>query len=431
MRQYAGLTAARPGEHQIVPAWRAHRLALRRIERVKQMGNVHRLIVPTAAWFHPFVGTDDPAPTLTAASARHNVSMTIPTSPPGWRALRNRPMTWVLLFWFSLGLLYVPQQLIMAAVRGASDPDPVIILSNFGIWIIWAAFTPIVWRITQRWPIREQHAARGFGVHALAALLLAGVHLLLMVIWLTLIGRSEPPGKLVVMQLSGVTATNIMLYALTAIACHGYAWWRRYLEVERSHVDAQLTALRAQLDPHFLFNTLNALAELAHQDASLTERLILRLSELLRRSLSDSDKHFATLAEELDFLEAYLDIHRALMRDRLQVDIDVTAELRSLVVPSLLLQPLVENAIRHGLAPKRDGGRVRVQARRDGAALEVIVSDDGVGGRAPLQEGIGLGNLRRRLDVLYGGVARMQATGRTNGGFEVRLLLPPQPVEIV
>ncbi|MBL0030065.1 MAG: histidine kinase [Rhodanobacteraceae bacterium] len=339
-------------------------------------------------------------------------------------------MTWVALFWFSLGLLYVPQQLIMAAVRGASDPDPVIILSNFGIWIIWAAFTPVVWRITQRWPIREQHTARSFGVHALAALLLAGVHLVLMVLWLKLIGRSEAPDKLVVLQLSGVTATNIMLYALTAIACHGYAWWLRYLEVERSRIEAQLTALRAQLDPHFLFNALNALAELAHQDAALTERLILRLSELLRRSLSGSDQHFATLAEELDFLEAYLDIHRALMRGRLQVDIDVAADLRGAAVPSLLLQPLVENAIRHGLAPKREGGRVCVQARRDAGTIEIIVSDDGVGGRAPLREGIGLGNLRRRLDVLYRGAARMQAAGRTQGGFEVRLLLPPPPVEI-
>lgn len=339
-------------------------------------------------------------------------------------------MTWVALFWLSLGLLYVPQQLIMAAVRGASDPDPVIILSNFGIWIIWAAFTPIVWRITQRWPIREVQIARSFGVHAAAALALAAVHLVLMVIWLRLIGRSEPVDKLVVLQLSGVTATNIMLYALTAIACHGYAWWLRYREAERLRVEAQLTALRAQLDPHFLFNTLNALAELAHQDASLTERLVLRLSELLRRSLSGSEQHVSTLAEELDFLEAYLDIHRALMRGRLQVEIDVAPELRGATVPNLLLQPLVENAIRHGLAPKREGGRIDLQARRVGDDLEITVADDGVGASAPAREGIGLGNLRRRLDVLYRGGAGMVASGRSQGGFEVRLRLPPQPVEI-
>ena len=345
-----------------------------------------------------------------------------------WRRLRMHPMLWVTLFWLCLALLYVPQQLIMAAVRGASDPDPVIILSNFGIWIIWAAFTPLVWRISQRWPIHEGMLATRLGVHLLAALMLAAVHLPLMVGWLKLIGRSEPIEKLVVLQLSGVTATNIMLYALTAIACHGYAWLLRYREVERLRVEAQLTALRAQLDPHFLFNTLNALAELAHQDASLTERLILRLSELLRRSLSGGEQHWATLAEELDFLAAYLDIHHALMRDRLRVEIEVDAALGAERVPRLLLQPLVENAIRHGLAPKRDGGTVRVSARRDGELLRLTVSDDGVGGRAPLREGIGLGNLRRRLDVLYRGQADMQVEGLTGRGFQVRLALPhPAP----
>jgi two-component system LytT family sensor kinase len=350
---------------------------------------------------------------------------------PFLQRLSRHPMTWVSLFWLGLGLLYVPQQLIMAAVRGASDPDPVIVLSNFGIWIIWSVFTPVVWRITRRWPIREGRIARHLGVHALAALLLAAVHLFLMVAWLKAIGRSEPVDKLVVLQLSGVTATNIMLYALTAIACHGYAWLLRYREVERLRVEAQLTALRAQLDPHFLFNTLNALAELAHQDAALTEHLILRLSELLRRSLSGSAQHVATLSEELDFLEAYLDIHRALMRGRLQIEIDVAPDLRGAAVPNLLLQPLVENAIRHGLAPKREGGRVCVQARRANDGIEIIVSDDGVGATsAPAREGIGLGNLRRRLDVLYRGTAAMHASGRSLGGFEVRLLLPPQPVEI-
>lgn len=339
-------------------------------------------------------------------------------------------MTWVALFWLALGMLYVPQQLIMAAVRGASDPDPVIILSNFGIWIIWALFTPVVWRITRRWPIREDRAARHFGMHALAAVALAAVHLGLMLAWLRLIGRSEPVERLVVLQLSGVTATNIMLYALTAIACHGYIWWQRYREAERLRVEAQLTALRAQLDPHFLFNTLNALAELAHQDAALTERLILRLSELLRRSLSGSEQHFSTLAEELDFLAAYLDIHHALMRERLRVDIDVPERLRGDLVPSLLLQPLVENAIRHGLAPKREGGRVCVQARRDGALLEIGVLDDGGGAPSPLREGIGLGNLRRRLQVLYAGNAELHAQARAAGGFEVRVRLPSPPPEL-
>jgi LytS/YehU family sensor histidine kinase len=118
------------------------------------------------------------------------------------------------------------------------------------------------------------------------------------------------------------------------------------------------------------------------------------------------------------------------MRGRLQVDIDVPSELRGAAVPNLLLQPLVENAIRHGLSPKREGGRVCVQAHRAADGIEIVVSDDGVGASMPAREGIGLGNLRRRLDVLYRGTAGMRAAGRSGGGFEVRLQLPPQPVEI-
>lgn len=350
--------------------------------------------------------------------------------PDSWQRRLGHPMTWVALFWFGLGLLYVPQQLIMAAVRGANDPDPVIILSNFGIWMIWAAFTPLVWRITRRWPIREGRIARHFGVHAMAALLLAMLHLALMVLWLKLIGRSESLEQLVILQLSGVTATNIMLYALTVIACHGYQWWRRYQEVERLRVEAQLTALRSQLDPHFLFNTLNALAELAHQNADLTEHLILRLSELLRRSLSVSTQHFVTLAEELDFLDAYLDIHRALLRERLRVEIDVPTDLLSATIPSLVLQPLVENAIRHGIAPRREGGCIKVSARRHDPHIEIVVGDDGVGSGSTAHEGIGLGNLRHRLEALYRGGARMTAGNKPQGGYEVRIELPPQSTEI-
>lgn len=367
---------------------------------------------------------------LRVKPTRHNAGMSSESLPLSlWRRLRVHPMLWVTAFWFFLSMLYVPQQLIIAALRGSRDPSLVIILSNFGIFMIWALFTPLVWRITRRWPIPGSAFAKRLGIHLLSALVLAGLHLLLMVLWLKLIGRSEDWTRLVQLQLSGVTATNIMLYSLAAIACHGYDWWLRYGEVERSRVEAQLTALRSQLDPHFLFNTLNALAELAHQDAALTERLILRLSELLRRSLGDTAEHWTTLAEELDFLAAYLEIHHALMRDRLRVQIEVEPELRNERVPRLMLQPLVENAIRHGLAPKRDGGTVRVSARRDGTMLRIGVSDNGVGGRAPPREGIGLGNLRRRLEVLYRGAALMQVEGLTNGGFEVRIALPPPPPE--
>nr|WP_274622418.1 histidine kinase [Myxococcus fulvus] len=201
----------------------------------------------------------------------------------------------------------------------------------------------------------------------------------------------------------------------------------RASQLEAQLAQAQLQLLRSQLQPHFLFNTLHAISALMHRDVESADRMVGQLSELLRASLERDGRHEVPLSEELELLSPYLDIERTRFSDRLQVDVDVAEDARDALVPSLLLQPLVENAIRHGIAPRRGPGKVWVRVRRAGARLAVEVEDDGVGppaGRTELEEGIGLGATRARLERLHGAEQSVTWKARAPSGFLLSLSLP-------
>ena len=188
--------------------------------------------------------------------------------------------------------------------------------------------------------------------------------------------------------------------------------------------NAQLSALGMELQPHFLFNTLNAIASLVHSDPNAADRMIARLSTLLRRTLDAGREPLATLEEELSLLELYLDIQRVRFGDRLQVRIDVADDARGAQVPRLLLQPLVENAMQHGLAPKLGRVSLDVQAQRVDMTLHLEVRDDGVGLAPSIQEGTGLTNTRARLQQLYSQHHRIELATQPSGGTRVHLAFP-------
>lgn len=198
-------------------------------------------------------------------------------------------------------------------------------------------------------------------------------------------------------------------------------------ELKAQLAEARLDVLRAQLDPHFLFNTLNAVSALVERDPRGVRRMIARLSELLRHTLEGSADEIA-LGRELELLDRYLDIMRVRFGDRLRVAIDVPGELREALVPNLLLQPLVENAIKHAVAPREEGGHVTVRARRDGSALVLEVLDDGPGPGAsdiPVGSGVGLSNSRARLAALYGTAQHLHLRQRGDApGAVVEVSLP-------
>lgn len=205
---------------------------------------------------------------------------------------------------------------------------------------------------------------------------------------------------------------------------------QRSLRIEQLKGDltgVQLEVLRAQLQPHFLFNVLNSVSELIHRDPDAADAMIVRLSRLLRFSLATRMEHEIPLAEEIEGLRAYADIEQARFPQRLEVEYDIPLELHDVLVPPLLLQPIVENAIKHGLAQSDGRGQIVVRAREEGGMLWLSVSDTGAGpdpSKASSGFGVGMGNTRRRLSRLYGPAHRVHIRSRSEGGAQVDLELP-------
>jgi two-component system, LytTR family, sensor kinase len=195
-------------------------------------------------------------------------------------------------------------------------------------------------------------------------------------------------------------------------------------ELHAQVTDARLNALHAQLNPHFLFNTLNAVSTLVDEDPPAARRMIARLSDLLRHTLGKGDEQEITLARELEMLRRYLDIMEVRFQDRLDVSIETDASLDDALVPNLVLQPLVENAFRHGLAQIQTVGRVAVRAVRDDGELVLTVRDNGRGPANPVREGVGLTNTRARLTQLYGGRQRLALSPDEGGGAVVEVRVP-------
>ena len=185
--------------------------------------------------------------------------------------------------------------------------------------------------------------------------------------------------------------------------------------MRRLATEAELRALRAQLNPHFLFNALTSIGYLIEANPTRAIDALMRLTSLLRGVLYRSTTELTTLGDEMDLVRAYLDLEQIRFEDRLTVVVDVPTDLRGRWIPTLMLQPLVENAIKHGLEPLRTGGTVRISAATDGTVLQVIVADSGRGAVPPTASGIGLRNLTDRLHALYGGHATLEITASADG----------------
>jgi two-component system LytT family sensor kinase len=289
----------------------------------------------------------------------------------------------------------------------------------FSEWWLWALLTPIVVWLGRRFPLNSRTWPRSLAVHAIAGTALAlaktmadrAVFAVITGFWMYI--------------LASTFALQLVVYAAIVAATHGLEYYRRSREreqLERRLADTRLQLLNMQLQPHFLFNTLNTIAELVHEDPDAADRMITALADLLRRSLALGGTQEIPLESELELLDTYLGIQKARFGDRLDVRVSIADDARGARVPILLLQPIVENAIKHGLA-----ARLELQVRVDGDGIVLEVTDEGTGatdealkGRA----GIGLGNTRERLAALYGPAASLDLVNVPGGGARVTVRLP-------
>ena len=194
----------------------------------------------------------------------------------------------------------------------------------------------------------------------------------------------------------------------------------------RAGLRAELRALQARTNPHFLFNSLNTAAGLIEEDPAAAEQVIERLAGLFRYSLRGSERSWVRLSEEVEAVRGYLEVEAIRLGERLTSEVSVAPELAEVLVPPLVLQPLVENAVLHGVAPRKEGGRVSVAASRTDSTLVLSVSDDGHGpGSSPHRgSGTSMVDLEKRLQMVYGGDARFSSAAGAEGGFRVDLSLP-------
>jgi len=303
---------------------------------------------------------------------------------------------------------------------------------------LWAAFTPLVAWLAFRYTIASPARARTLAVHFAAGVLLAVVHgTLFALLYPRLMGMPFGLAR----QLRGVPSVLIaflLANLLTYWGVVGVCWTMQAVKLSRerelrsSQLEAQLAGarlerLQTQLHPHFLFNALNSVLPLVFRDRDAAARTISRLEELLRRSLEADAAQLVPLSRELEFLEMYLEIQKTRFQDRLRVAFDVPAELLAARVPNLILQPIVENAIKHGVSAQPGAGSVEISARRVNGMLVLTVRDDGPGlMESPRTGGSGLGlaNTRERLQQLYGDDHRLALENVDSGGVEVTLGLP-------
>jgi two-component system, LytTR family, sensor kinase len=289
----------------------------------------------------------------------------------------------------------------------------------------YALFVPPLFLLVRRFPLDRAHWKSS------APILLAASFIFTFFRWVIL-----NPIESRLLHISGGFARDVLgpMYSLWTIVAvsQAFEFYRRAQDRERQAAElrerltqSRLDALRSQLHPHFLFNTLNGAASLMHTDVAGADRMLTQLSDLLRSTLNNTAAHEIPLGEELELLQRYLDIMQVRFHDRLTVEVDAPLEARSALVPAFLLQPLVENALEHGIAARPGPGTVRVQAVRDDGWLTITVTDDGPGPGADMIAGIGIANTRDRLTELYGDAQELTlGVVDARGGGEVRVTLP-------
>jgi signal transduction histidine kinase len=335
--------------------------------------------------------------------------------------------------WTAIGLVFALPNLGMR-------PAKMVLLSALGMWWSWGLLAFGIIAIDARLPFSAVQLRRRIAAHVVLSLLFTSLFVYVFNAMLALFGLQgwsvvrDP--HLYMNALRGMFLWNLLIYWVIAGGWLAYRYNQSYVSselrserLERQFSEARLNVLRMQLNPHFLFNALNTISSQVERDPRLARAMIEHLGDLLRLSLESKDKQEVPLAEEMEFLEHYVAIQKIRFGEHLKIEVAVTPEARTAWVPSLFLQPLVENAIRHGVSRRASGGTVEISAARVDGRVKIRVADDGVGLPAgwdlERSEGLGLAATRERIAGLYPDArSRFEIRNREGGGTEVEVDIP-------
>jgi two-component system, LytTR family, sensor kinase len=352
------------------------------------------------------------------------VSLARPIAAP------RRRLSWLIVIgiWTILPVLQALQAAFYSAYLGHPIEWNRLLPIRLADWYTCALFTPVCFWLVRRFPLQRGIWPRNLCVHLAVSSVAVTVKFALYVEVAKRIRPAET-WRLDLLLARAFVPESIALWALLGIV-HAIDYHARYRERELQAVRleselaaARLDALTAQLQPHFLFNTLNSVSTLMHRDVDAADAMLTHLGDLLHRTLRQHDRHEIPLSEEIDLLRHYVDIMKIRFQDRLVVRMEIEDAVRDAAVPPLLLQPLVENAIRHGISRKPGIGTIEIAARAVDRALEITVHDDGEG-HAGGEEGVGLSNTRRRLRELYGDRQTLELLASPDGGLLVKVRIP-------
>lgn len=354
------------------------------------------------------------------------------SAPP----LRNVRWIWPAIFfgfWTFVGLAFAGQLYLTQIKVGLPVSWAFALKRSLGDWYTFALLSVPAILLARRFPLGSAPFQLLLTLHLVACVVFSLVWTLLraaLAVWLTATPFSETFRYALVATL----VVNVLVYWVIVVATHAVGFYResqsrerRELELERRLTEARLQALQMQLNPHFLFNALHGISTLMYRDVDAADRMLIRLSELLRAALDRSGEHSVPLRDELAFLDRYLDIEQIRFGDHLAVRREIDPTTLGIPVPSLILQPLVENAIKHGIEPQVRAGLITLRARPAGPdRLHLEVEDNGTGlnPEHPSEPGIGLTNCRSRLEQLYGGAATLELLPGSDRGLRVVLEIP-------
>ena len=350
----------------------------------------------------------------------------------------RRFLQWALIFaaWTLIVLTFSVQAYVFAVARGRPDNFWHEFLIASSDWYIWAALTPLVLFFCRRFRITSDNWIPTVVMHLIAGIAISFLQLAIqvrlnyilipgykMTYWRVLYFFATFKGHINLLTYWVIVALNHGLYYYEQSRARELAWSR----MEADLANAQLQVLNMQLHPHFLFNTLNSISTLISEDPQSARQMVLKLSELLRASLNKIDQPAVSLQQELELLGCYISIEQTRFKDRLTVEQEIDSTALACEVPTMILQPLLENAVRHGIAKHKQADRISIVAQRANGRLllEVRTRIGSVENNgSPPARGIGLSNTRARLEQLYNGQHSFEIANREGGGVVVKLSLP-------